>query len=188
MLQSRPEFAGQASSPHEGGFRRASAVGPCGVHERWRASFTAAAKGWDLKLSPRPATGEKEMLGDGRRPVQAAQERLRQEEVLQRRRYAPRRTDLTILLEGSKASKSTPFAGRCCVDIQGRKHKYIRTNQRRLFTLTLPKSALVVYKEAELHPDNEKYEEMTPKEAAQAFFEACGQRIGTRSESLFAAA
>lgn len=49
-----------------------------------------------------------------------------------------------------------------------------------LFVLTLPKDVHLVdfrkeYKEPERLPDNEKYEKMTPKEAAQAFFEACAR-------------
>ena len=39
------------------------------------------------------------------------------------------------------------------------------------------------YKETERLPDNEKYEKMTPKEAARAFFERAGKRTGPRSRS-----
>ena len=41
-----------------------------------------------------------------------------------------------------------------------------------LFDLQLPEN-VVWWKEAEILPDNEKYQQMTPKETAQAFFEAC---------------
>lgn len=48
-----------------------------------------------------------------------------------------------------------------------------------LFTLTLPEDVDVVdyrnLKKLEPLPDNETYEKMTPKEAAQAFFEACAK-------------
>ncbi len=49
-----------------------------------------------------------------------------------------------------------------------------------LFTIELPKDVELFdwrkeYKEPQLLPDNEKYEKMTPREAAQAFFEACAK-------------
>lgn len=44
-----------------------------------------------------------------------------------------------------------------------------------VFQLEIPDN-VVWFKEAERLPDNEKYEKMTPKEAAQAFFEACANR------------
>jgi hypothetical protein len=43
-----------------------------------------------------------------------------------------------------------------------------------LFTLTLPKE-VVEFKQAQILPDNEKYEKMTPEEAARAFFLACAE-------------
>ena len=41
-----------------------------------------------------------------------------------------------------------------------------------VFLLELPEN-MVWYKETEILPDNEKYEQMEPKEVAQAFFQAC---------------
>jgi hypothetical protein len=41
-----------------------------------------------------------------------------------------------------------------------------------VFSLELPEN-MVWYKETEILPDNEKYEQMKPKEVAQAFFQAC---------------
>jgi hypothetical protein len=43
-----------------------------------------------------------------------------------------------------------------------------------VFALDLPKD-VAYYKEPERLPDNEKYEKMSPKEAARAFFDACGK-------------
>jgi hypothetical protein len=43
-----------------------------------------------------------------------------------------------------------------------------------LFTLELPKD-VIWYEEAKVLPDNVKYEKMTPKEAAEAFFKACAE-------------
>jgi hypothetical protein len=50
-----------------------------------------------------------------------------------------------------------------------------------LFVLTLPQDVQLVdwrkdYKEPQRLPDNKKYEKMTPKEAARAFFEACARK------------
>ena len=53
-----------------------------------------------------------------------------------------------------------------------------------VFTLKLPDN-VQWFKEPERLPDNEKYEKMTPKEAAQAFFEACEREIGRGREVLF---
>jgi hypothetical protein len=41
-----------------------------------------------------------------------------------------------------------------------------------IFALELPDN-MVWHKEAEVLPDNEKYQQMEPKEVAQAFFQAC---------------
>ncbi len=43
-----------------------------------------------------------------------------------------------------------------------------------LFTLELPKD-VIWYEDPKVLPDNEKYERMSPKEAATAFFEACSR-------------
>ena len=52
--------------------------------------------------------------------------------------------------------------------------EYDRPIDPTVFTLELPKN-VAEYKVQERVPDNEKYEKMTPKEAARAFFEACGR-------------
>jgi hypothetical protein len=43
-----------------------------------------------------------------------------------------------------------------------------------VFTLDLPED-MIWHKEPEILPDNKRYEEMTPREAAQAFFQACAE-------------
>jgi outer membrane lipoprotein-sorting protein len=43
-----------------------------------------------------------------------------------------------------------------------------------LFTIELPKD-VIWYEEAKVLPDNVKYEKMTPKETAEAFFKACAE-------------
>jgi outer membrane lipoprotein-sorting protein len=44
-----------------------------------------------------------------------------------------------------------------------------------LFTLELPKD-VIWYGQPKILPDNEKYEQMTPKESAKAFFQACSDK------------
>ena len=51
-----------------------------------------------------------------------------------------------------------------------------------VFTVKLPPKVRV-YQEPQRLPDNEKYEKMTPEQAARAFFEACAKKTGTRCRS-----
>jgi hypothetical protein len=44
-----------------------------------------------------------------------------------------------------------------------------------LFTIELPKD-VIWHEEAKILPDNEKYEKMTPKQAAETFFKACSEK------------
>lgn len=53
--------------------------------------------------------------------------------------------------------------------------EYDQPIEASVFALELPKNTQV-HKEPERLPDNKEYEEMGPKEAARAFFEACGRR------------
>ena len=58
--------------------------------------------------------------------------------------------------------------------------EYDRPIDPALFVLDLPKDVKLrdwrkEYKEPQRLPDNEKYEKMTPKEAARVFFEACAK-------------
>ena len=52
-----------------------------------------------------------------------------------------------------------------------------------VFSLELPKD-VTWYREPEKLPDNEKYEQMTPKQAAQAFFEACSNEDWAEAEKF----
>jgi hypothetical protein len=53
----------------------------------------------------------------------------------------------------------------------------------KVFTVELPKNA-AMWKEIERLPDNEKYEKMTPKEAAQTFFMACEKEDWAEAQKL----
>ena len=44
-----------------------------------------------------------------------------------------------------------------------------------VFVLKLPEK-VAVYREPQRLPDNEKYEKLTPEQAARAFFEACAKK------------
>ena len=54
-----------------------------------------------------------------------------------------------------------------------------------IFSLDLPKD-VIWYQEPTKLPDNEKYEKMTPKEAAAAFFEACSKENWDEVQKLWA--
>ena len=53
--------------------------------------------------------------------------------------------------------------------------EYNQPLDSKIFSLELP-ADVVWYKEIAKLPDNKKYEQMTPHEAAKAFFEACAKR------------
>jgi len=53
-----------------------------------------------------------------------------------------------------------------------------------VFSLKLPEK-VSLYKEPERLPDNEKYEKMTPEQAARAFFEACGKNDWDEVQKFF---
>ncbi len=52
-----------------------------------------------------------------------------------------------------------------------------------VFAIDLPKD-VVSWKKVERLPDNEKYEKMTPRDAARAFFEACGKEDWTEAQKF----
>jgi len=62
--------------------------------------------------------------------------------------------------------------------------EYDKPIDPKVFTLKLPDN-VTWYKEPQRLVDNEKYEKMTPKEAAQAFFEACGRRDWKEAEKFY---
>jgi hypothetical protein len=53
-----------------------------------------------------------------------------------------------------------------------------------VFAVELPKN-VASWKEIERLPDNEKYEKLTPRDAARAFFEACGKEDWTEAQKFF---
>ena len=53
-----------------------------------------------------------------------------------------------------------------------------------VFNLELPED-VVWYSPPQRLPDNEKYEQMTPQQAAQAFFEACGKEDWVEAEKFW---
>lgn len=53
-----------------------------------------------------------------------------------------------------------------------------------VFKLKLP-NKVSVYQEPERLPDNEKYEKMTPEQAARAFFDACGKKDWDEAQKFF---
>ena len=53
-----------------------------------------------------------------------------------------------------------------------------------VFVLKLPEK-VSLYKEPERLPDNEKYEKMTPEQAARAFFEACEKKDWDEVQKFF---
>jgi hypothetical protein len=61
--------------------------------------------------------------------------------------------------------------------------EYNRPLDAKIFTLELPKDVRWFHETARL-PDNEKYERMTPTQAAKAFFEACARQDWAEAEKF----
>ena len=79
----------------------------------------------------------------------------------------------TRRLEGFDAYLHAPKGEVLVLSIE--KIEYEKPFDAAVFTLKLPKK-VVTYEEPQRLPDNEKYEKMTPGEAARAFFDACEKK------------
>jgi outer membrane lipoprotein-sorting protein len=62
--------------------------------------------------------------------------------------------------------------------------EYLASADPAVFSLTLPENVQFV-KDPEPLPDNQKYEQMTPKQAARAFFEACSKQDWGEAQKFY---
>jgi hypothetical protein len=141
-----------------------------------RELSTALAKGWDLKLTHETtAAGEKKLVVTVETKAGLPDNDYLKNKYLDlsdsRRVY--RFDAKTQRLEGFDAYLHEPGGDVLVLTIE--KIEYDLPIDPSVFTLKLPDN-VQWFKEPEKLADNEKYEKMTPKEAAQAFFAACEKR------------
>jgi hypothetical protein len=145
---------------------------------------TAQAKGWTLKtVEETTATGEKKQVVT----VEARAELADNDWVKNKRfqtadtRRVYRFDAKTQRLNGFEAYLHQP--GGDVLVFATERIDYDQPIDPSVFTLELPKDVVFV-KDVERLPDNAKYEKMTPKEAARAFFEACGKEDWTEVQKF----
>ena len=174
LIQSN--VAVKVPKPSEGAFDSGWMVGLTNVQDMITRQLRAAqAKGWELKTTNEttPAGEKKLIVTVEAKAVVPENDYLRNkffDDSDMRRVY---RFDVkTQRLEGFDVYLHR-FGGDVLIWTTER-IEYDQPIDPAVFTLELPKNVTVV-KEPERLPNNEKYEKMTPKEAARAFFEACGK-------------
>jgi len=145
----------------------------------------AQARGWDLKLTHETTgSGEKKLL-----VTVEAKSGLPADDYLKNKffedsdmRRVYRFDAKTKRLEGFDAYLHRPAGDVLILAIE--RIEYEKPIDPMVFVLKLPEK-VTLYKEPERLPDNEKYEKMTPEQAAQAFFEACGRKDWSEVQKFF---
>ena len=176
VLFIRPMMAVKFPKPSEGAFDSGWMLGLAKVQDMITRQLRAAqAKGWELKTTDEttPAGEKKVIVTVEAKAAVPESDYLRNkffDDSDTRRVY--RFDAKTQRLEGFDA-----YLHRSGGDVliwTTERIEYDQPIDPTVFALELPKN-VNMYKEPERLPDNEKYEKMTPKEAARAFFEACGR-------------
>ncbi len=145
---------------------------------------TAQAKGWNLKtIEETTASGEKKQV-----VTIEAKADLADKDWIKNKNFDTADTrrvyrfdTKTQRLDGFEAYLHRP--GGDVLIFATERIEYDQPIDPTVFTIDLPKD-VVFWKEVERLPDNEKYEKMTPKDAAQAFFEACGKEDWTEAQKF----
>jgi hypothetical protein len=172
MKQSNMAWKG----PHTGDKDCGPALELTKVHDMIaRELSTALAKGWDLKLAHETTKeGDKKLVVTVEAKAGLPNDDYMKNKYLDsadvRRVY--RFDAKTQRLEGFEAILHEPSGDVQVLTIE--KIEYDQPIDPELFAIKLPENVQWI-KEPEKLQDNEKYEKMTPKEAAQAFFDACGK-------------
>ncbi len=137
---------------------------------------SAQARGWDLKLTHETTgAGEKKLLvtveAKSGLPADDYLKNKFFEDSDMRRVY---RFDAdTKRLEGFDAYMHRPGGDVLILSIE--RIEYDKPTDATVFALKLP-DKVSLYRDPERLPDNEKYEKMTPEQAARTFFEACEKK------------
>lgn len=136
----------------------------------------AQARGWDMKLTHETTgAGEKKLLVTVEAKSGLAGDNYLKNKSFEtsdmRRVY--RFDAKTRRLEGFDAYLHGPKSDVLILAVE--KIEYDKPFDAAVFALKLPKK-VVTYKEPQRLPDNEKYEKMTPDQAARTFFDACEKK------------
>jgi hypothetical protein len=182
----RPDSAQRFPHPAKSAFDTEMLLNLTNVHEMFDAELHAAlAHGSELKINRQPATGGQSKLlvtvetQAGLPPLDYVRDKFFFTADL-RRVY---RFDAAgSRLEGFDAYVHRPGGDVLVLSVE--RIEYIEHVDPAIFTLKLPEG-VQWSKEPEPLTDNRKYEQMTPKQAAQAFFEACAQRDWSEAEKFW---
>jgi outer membrane lipoprotein-sorting protein len=186
VMLMRPKTAVKLPMPTEGAFDSSWMLGLAKVQDMiTRQLRSAQAKGWELKTTyeTTPAGEKKIVVTVEAKAAVPDSDYLRNkffDDSDTRRVY--RFDAKTQRLEGFDAILHR--AGGDVLIWTTEQIEYDQPIDPAVFTLELPKN-VNLWKEPERLPDNEKYEKMTPKEAAQAFFEACGREDWNEVEKFW---
>jgi hypothetical protein len=178
LVVKRPRASGQA-------FDTGWMLGLTNVQDMiTRELRTAQAKGWRLKtVEETTATGEKKQVVTVEATAGLADNDWCKNKFFQaadtRRVY--RFDARTQRLDGFEAYLHQP--GGDVLVFATERIEYDQPIDPNVFTIELPKD-VVFWKDVERLSDNAKYEKMTPKDTARAFFEACGKEDWTEVQKF----
>jgi hypothetical protein len=144
----------------------------------------AVAKGWDVKFAEGPPAADKKTVAvtvEAKAPVPDNDISKNKFYMTSDLRQVYRFDAKTARLQGFEAYMH--HAGGETKVFATERIEYDEPIDPKVFTLEIPKTA-VEYKEPQRLPDNEKYEKMTPLEAARAFFEACHKEDWKEAEKF----
>jgi hypothetical protein len=184
----RPNYGIKFPHPSEGAFDSQWLLGLANVRDMiTRELRTALAKGWDLKTTNETtAAGEKKIIVTVETKAGVPDNDYSKNkwfDVADMRRVY-RFDAKTQRLEGFEAYLHRPDADVLIMAIE--RIEYDQPIKPEVFTLDMPKG-VVWYEDPVVLPNNDKYEKMTPKETAQAFFEACEKRDWSEAGKFFGA-
>ena len=177
-MLTRPDRVHQLPYPTEGAFDSGCLLELANVQDMiTRELLAAQAQGWDLRLTHETtASGKKSIVTVEAKSGLPADDYLKNENAFfedSDTRRVFRFDAKTLRLEGFDAYLHQ--AGGDVLVLSIERVEYDRPIDAAVFTLKLP-DKVSLYREPERLPDNEKYEKMTPEQAARAFFEACQRK------------
>lgn len=144
----------------------------------------AVTKGWDVKSTEEPAAAGKKIT-----VTVESKSGLSDNDHMKNRFYMT--SDLRLVyrfdaktarLQGFEAYLHRADGDTKVFSIE--RIEYDQPIDPKVFTLEIPKTAHE-YREPQRLPDNEKYEKMTPLEAARTFFEACAKEDWREAEKFY---
>jgi hypothetical protein len=171
----KPNLACKIPSPTNGAFDSGWLFSLTNVQDLINEELqTALAKGWDMKLAHEESNGVKKLLVTVEAKAGSGTDDYLKNKFINtsdtRRVYCfdaeTKRLEAINIYLHQKGEDVLIF--------EAKNIDYDQPIDPETFSLKLPKDVLWSQEPAKL-PDNEKYEKMTPKEAATAFFEACAK-------------